>query len=342
MALNNYSAEDRTAEFFAQTTTTQAKCNTRARELVGGDVIPVSIQGSCSYTVYAGTKQEFVVQFRLRPVLLEMKTVALARQIYGSLVPWTTCHGQMGDIVDGKECVIIYVMDRVQGVSQLEFQLSRDETNSLEFFAWRQNLVSDLAKFFARGWDSPVHVDDEVRKALQERYETDLKLLYHALPDRFRPIVQRSLDSLPAIMSLPPVLLHQDLGVFNVMVDEESHLVGIIDWAEAEVGPFGINLHFLQQTLSELHRKHGWTRLDDYDALHQTFWTGLKEGTGLGESEISKIEMAMTVGLLLSHGFTCRLAGIPPPVPIQDDEKGAYNLLTLDGFLINPGTKFIN
>ncbi|CAG8075534.1 unnamed protein product [Penicillium salamii] len=190
MALENYSAENKIAEFFAQTTTTQAKCNTKARELVGGDVIPVGIQGSCSYTVYAGTKQEFVVQFRLRPVLLEMKTVALARQIYESLVPWTTCHGHMGDMVDGKECLIIYVMDRVQGVSQLEFQLSRAESSSLEFPAWRQNLVSDLAKFFARAWNFPVHVDDEVREALQKRYETDLKLLYHALPDRFRPIIQ--------------------------------------------------------------------------------------------------------------------------------------------------------
>ncbi|CAG8103521.1 unnamed protein product [Penicillium olsonii] len=271
-----------------------------------------------------------------------MKNITLARQIFGSWAPGTTCHGHMGDMVDGKESVMVYVMDRVQGTSQLEFEIPRDEPkNSPEYFAWRQNLISDLASFFARAWNCPVHLDEEAREALHKRYEAELKLLRQALPDRFQPIIQQSLNSLPAIMSLPTVLLHQDLGIYNVMVDEKSHLVGIIDWAEAEIGPFGVNLHFLQQTTGQKHLKHGWTRYDDYESLHHTFWASLKEETGLGETEISKIKMAMVLGVLLSHGFTCRLAIMPPAVPIRDDQNGAYNLLTLDGFLIDPKTKII-
>lgn len=162
------------------------------------------------------------------------------------------------------------------------------------------------------------------------------------MPDRFHPIIRRCLDSLPAIMSLPTVLIHQDFGVCNVMVDEKSnHLVGIIDWAEAEIGPFGLNLYSLQQTMGHLHLKDGWTRYDDYEALDKTFWDTLKEEAGFSEKEIPVIKLAMGVGLLLSHGFTSRLASMPPPEPIRDDAKGAYRYLSLDAYLINSTTKFI-
>ena len=204
--------------------------------------------------------KEFVVQFRLRPLLLKMETITLARQIYGSLVPWTTTYGHMGDMVDGKECLVVYVMDRVQGISQLDFEIAQTVSkNSPEFFIWRQNLVSDMhvpssvlgnnvkyglinRRLFARAWKLPLEVDDGTRETLRQRYETDLKLLLDAFPDRLHPIIRRCFDSLPAIMSLSTVLLHKDFGVCNVMVDEKSnHLNGIIDWAEAEVGPFGLN-----------------------------------------------------------------------------------------------------
>lgn len=52
-----------------------------------------------------------------------------------------------------------------------------------------------------------------------QRYEKDLHQLLTALPSRFRPVIQQSIDALPAVFSLPMVLLHKDFGVNNVMVD---------------------------------------------------------------------------------------------------------------------------
>jgi len=49
----------------------------------------------------------------------------------------------------------------------------------------------------------------------------------------------------------------------------------------------------------------------------------------------------MVLGQLLSAGFTSRLANMPPPVPIRDDAGGAYNMMILDGMLINPGTRIV-
>jgi aminoglycoside phosphotransferase (APT) family kinase protein len=68
------------------------------------------------------------------------------------------------------------------------------------------------------------------------------------------------------------VLVHKDFGVCNILVDDATfNLVGVIDWAEAEIGPFGTNLHSLQPLTGHLHLKDGWARYDDYEDLQDTF-----------------------------------------------------------------------
>lgn len=138
------------------------------------------------------------------------------------------------------------------------------------------------------------------------------------------------------------VLLHKDFGVCNIMVNENScNLVGVIDWAEAEVAPFGLNLHSHQRLISKIHLKNGWVRYDDYFLLEKVFWdTFSEEVGGLSNEIIGVIKSARVMGLLLSRGFTSRLANMPKPVPIRDDESGAYNMRDLDGLLINPATRF--
>ena len=140
------------------------------------------------------------------------------------------------------------------------------------------------------------------------------------------------------------VLLHKNFGMCNVMVDaDNNHLVGIIDWAEAEIGLFGTNLHSLQQFMSKYRLGIGWIRYGNYDTLNSDFWNILcAETGGLEEGTIRTIKSAMIVGLLLSHGFTSRLANMPKPEPIRDDKSGAHKMLGLDGLLIFPGTKIVD
>lgn len=177
---------------------------------------------------------------------------------------------------------------------------------------------------------------------MAETFEKELQILLVALPDRFHPIIRATLAALPSICSLPMVLLHKDFGDCNIMVEDETcHLVGVIDWAEAEIGPFGTNLHSLQDLMSKFHLKHGWIRYDDYDELVATFWKTLSDEVGgLDEDTIKAIKAARVLGLLLSWGFTSRLADEPIPVPIKDDESGRYNMMVIDGLLMNPATRF--
>ncbi|KAH8648114.1 hypothetical protein BGZ61DRAFT_501238 [Ilyonectria robusta] len=145
-----------------------------------------------------------------------------------------------------------------------------------------------------------------------------------------------------AILLLPVVLLYRDFGTCNIIVDEATcYLVGVIDWAEAEICPFGVNLHSLQSLTGKLHFWNGWIRYDDYDNVHKVFWTTFRDEVGgLGDDCIETIRLAWIMGLLLLRGFTSRLVNKPEAVPIGDDERGRYNMLSLDGFLVNPATRF--
>lgn len=136
------------------------------------------------------------------------------------------------------------------------------------------------------------------------------------------------------------VLLHKDFGACNLLVDpSDCHLTGVVDWAEAVIGPFGTNLHSIQAFAGAMHLKNGWLRFPDYDKLEVTFWTQFtREVGGLSEEMMGTIKKARLLGFLLSHGFTSRL-GASAPVPLRDDEHGRYHMMFLDGYLISEGTR---
>lgn len=193
-------------------------------------------------------------------------------------------------------------------------------------------------------WKNSQDVNPSVREAMFQRYENDLRQLLAALPSRFHPVIQQYIGSLPAVFSLPMVLVHKHFGVNNVMVDADDnhHLVGVIDWAEAEIGPFGTNLHPLQQFMSKYGLRVGWVRHANYETLDRIFWNALSTSAGLDPESIQTIKEARIVGLLRSHGFTSRLANKPEPEPIRDNKSEAYKMLGLDGLLISPATKLVD
>lgn len=143
-----YSVDQEIIYFFQKSSTDRSSCDDRAQKLVGGTVTPVAVQGVCSYSVYAGPNHEYVVQFRLRSLGLKTEITNIASNVYGSLVPSVSYHGQIGDDVSGKEPLSVYVMSRVKGISHLDFILAHNlPENSPEYFTWRENLVSDIARY---------------------------------------------------------------------------------------------------------------------------------------------------------------------------------------------------
>lgn len=201
-----------------------------------------------------------------------------------------------------------------------------------------------MSSFFALSWKSPQIIEQAQLDKLQQEYERDLRSLLLALPQRFHDAIRRCLQALPSIMALPTVLAHKDFGDFNMLVDPDTcHLLGVVDWAEAKLGPFGLNLYAVENLMSKFHLRNGASRYPDYDTLYYTFWQTLKAeiGPDPGDAEIRTIRSAMLLGFLLDRGFTSRLANMSEPVPISDDYKeGAYNMLVLDSFLSQAETRF--
>lgn len=178
--------------------------------------------------------------------------------------------------------------------------------------------------------------------SVDAKYRRELELLLAALPARFHPIIRETIEALTAIVSLPAVLLHEDFGFSNIIVSEpDCRLVGVMDWAEAAVGPFGTNLHSLLPLYGKVHLKNGIILFEDHAVLHETFWGVFSaEVGGLSDEEVVAVKWARVLGLLLDKGFSSRLANKPAPAPIGDDEAGRRNMLYLDGLLLNPATKF--
>lgn len=138
------------------------------------------------------------------------------------------------------------------------------------------------------------------------------------------------------------VLPHNDFGSFNMLVDEKScNLLGVIDWAESEIAPFGINLYAHDRLISKIHLKNGWSRYDDYRLLDELFWSTFRQETGVDDETIKTIKAARIAGVFLWLGFTSRLPNGLKPMPISDgDESGAFRMRDLDGLLINSATRF--
>ncbi|KAK3291879.1 uncharacterized protein B0H64DRAFT_242228 [Chaetomium fimeti] len=233
---------------------------------------------------------------------------------------------------------------QVQGISHLEFLFTHGfPENSPANKAWRKNLVQDMARLFARTWKAPQAVGQAARERMAKRFEKELRALLSALPERFHAVICGVLAALPRILTLPMVLLHNDLSGFNIMVEEEEcRLVGVIDWAAAaEIGPFGMNLHSAQDLMSKVHLEDGRIRYEDYDDLERSFWETLSDEVGgLSDGTIKAIKAARVLGLLRSCGFTSQLANMPDRMPIRDDDGGRSNIMILDGLLVNPATRF--
>ncbi|KAK7913909.1 hypothetical protein PG985_011612 [Apiospora marii] len=248
---------------------TQSDCDTKAVVLVGTPLTPVLIQGQFSYTVVAGQARAHIVQFRAAQSKLDMDIMDLAVAIHPDFAPRCSYHGRIGDDASPLH---IYVMDKREGMCSFK---SRDSSvEGASAFAARQfQTVRDLARLFAEAWKNPQQVTPAAVEKMQQNIDNDLKRLADSLPDRFLATVKQVRAGLPALFALLPfVLNHGDLSETNILVDKhDDRITGIIDWAEADVSPFGLSLWGLESLLGN-GRKGKFHFYDNAEQLRDEFW----------------------------------------------------------------------
>lgn len=143
------------------------------------------------------------------------------------------------------------------------------------------------------------------------------------------------------------VLTHGDLCEMNFLVDERSgHLTGVIDWAEAEILPFGFNLWGVENLLGYMDG-NGWNYFDGYEDLRAVFWTVFygavvvvdeeeEEEDGVLASEVLRkqkqdtIDVARRMGILFRYGFFWD-ENLRKKVPVQEGDSG---MRYLDAFFL--------
>lgn len=139
----------------------------------------------------------------------------------------------------------------------------------------------------------------------RQSIETDLNLLALTLPSRFSQPVLDLVGSLdPTFKTLPTVLTHVDFFEMNILVDDSSgHLTGVIDWAEADVLPFGFGLGALENFLGYMNTQ-GWNYFDQYEELRALFWNAFYADVGEDVKELQgTIHLAARISIVLRHGF---------------------------------------
>ena len=166
------------------------------------------------------------------------------------------------------------------------------------------------ARFFAASWLHPQLMTRKKREKIRAGITSKLFTLASTLPARFNATILRLNGELGRLFhpQYPQVLTHGDLSPTNILVSLTTGAVtGIIDWAEAEVLPFGLALYGLDNLLGNM-TSEGWRYFKIRDELERRFWHQLwgciAGSSALPDDSIrDTVTIARQVGVLLQYGF---------------------------------------
>ncbi|OAR05885.1 hypothetical protein LLEC1_05663 [Akanthomyces lecanii] len=285
--------------FFERTSgITQAQCNHYASTAVGQPVRASAVQGATSYTVEGvNSAKGGVVQFRSAEAALDVDKIQAAQIAYGPR--FVSCPREAGCSAG----LHAYVMDNVGGVS---VYLAREELRANEN-RLLSCTVEDFAHFFAAPWHNhelPSSASATDRAELYARYRDDLEQLHSGLPGRFSSTLESLLETLPSLFQpdWPMVPNHTDLLENNIHVDSATgHITGIVDWADADISPFGASLEGLESLLGQ-RTLSGWRWVAGSAVLRQRFWAAFVADVGPDMSMVN-VEAARLVGIFMKFGF---------------------------------------
>lgn len=307
----------------------------------GAKITFLASQGYCSHTFLVASLprrdnlpgSKFIVQFRRRKFDLDLNIASTAKQTYGTYAPETK---QLSDLASCTD-LRAYQMDLIGGVTYKSIAPNHIDLTEAEFD--RQiKLVEGFANFIARAWPgrstAKMACTGKVGAILPQKIEALAARL--PSPD-LRAAAYEASKALGLVDNLPNVLNHGDIVPSNVMIDPATfHLVGLVDWAEAEYLPFGTCLYGLEHflgimTVSE-NGQQGFKYYNRAYDLRFHFWQHLQFLIRALKSDDLRdaILLAKKIGVLLWHGFAWDDGAIDRVVNENEDVE---ELLYLEAFL---------
>ncbi|KAK1989134.1 hypothetical protein LZ30DRAFT_744584 [Colletotrichum cereale] len=274
---------------------TQQQCNAKARQITGQSVTTTACQGGSSYTVEGG---EVVVQFRVPSSNLDMDLLQSIEKAYCGFTPRHEYQGKLGQ-------VSVYTMNNMGGACMY---LARTELQSDNYSLLRFT-IDDYARFFASAYhNTPVEMTRPDPTQLFDKYLSQLQQLRKGLPERFHSTLDEIIPRLRDLFTegWPLVPNHTDLLENNIHVDKATGgIVGICDWRDAEVSPFGMSLGGLETMLGTLTTTEDfWRYHPNHQELRDHFWSRFYCYLGgASDEQKRRIEAARLIGLFLANGF---------------------------------------
>lgn len=146
------------------------------------------------------------------------------------------------------------------------------------------------------------------RAQLFDKYSSQLQQLRQGLPERFHGKLDDIIPQLPDLFAedWPLVPNHTDLLENNIHVNPTTgNIVGICDWGEAEISPFGMSLAGLETMLGiRITSGDFWRHHPNHQELRDLFWTRFYYYMGgASDEQKRRIRIAREVGLFLENGF---------------------------------------
>ncbi|KAK0434541.1 uncharacterized protein EV420DRAFT_1282482 [Desarmillaria tabescens] len=247
-------------------------------------------QGCFSLTLVVTFENEDEVIVQLQDCEIDLSKVALARGLLGPVVP---------DIQFGKtqSVAFAYVATLIPGTIWDRVDASADEELSI---------CAEIAQLLTRcslGVSSTAVVDGYVVPRLQKILEVE------DFSDT--PEARRRLEGLlnpervAGLKSLPLSLCHIDVNHRNILVDNDKHVCGLIDWEQANLLPLAMNtwcIRFLSVPIAGGKHLPNERTIPIAEAFWGAFITGLPP-SHRSPTHKRSVLTTMQVGLAIIHHF---------------------------------------
>jgi hypothetical protein len=248
---------------------------------------------------------DLVIQFR--PEELDLNPFNIARIALGPIVPEI---GRLEDEELGQNGISAYWMTRCPGKTWSEGVRGKDATALIA-------INRSLGRVFSRGL-----IEGKSELVIEQKLRPHLRQLLASQDDsicHFHDVAQNLLDKLDQLASLPLFVSHFDLNDFNIMINDDCEISGIIDWELSVCLPFGMGFSRIHTLAGEFSARKFYMPPEFEDA-ERGFWHEIFAGVSVVtrkviDENIDAVQTAVTLGTLLD-AFQLDEGNIGPYSPV--------------------------
>jgi len=253
------------------------------------------MQGMFSRTLFLtlADGREIAQQFRTEP--LDLDAFKVAREALGSIVPDATALESEELLNEG---VWAYSPTRLPGKIWLHGVAGKGAEGRIA-------INKSLGGAFSKGWlasSSGEAIETNIRPHLEAILASPLEDI-----DPYRHHLQGFLDKLEQLKQLPLWVTHYDLNDVNILIDEDCHVTGLIDWELSTPLPFGVGFGRIHTIAGEYTGGEFWMP-DEFEVAERAFWNEMFDGMptdicDMLKRQINLVQDAVILGTLLDCFF---------------------------------------